>query len=367
MTISNRRLMAALFAASMLVPSMGRAEDLAARVATKLRDSGAMSGYRVSVRSEDKTIFLEGSVGTPKQIEMAVVAAENTAGVERVVNRLTVVAAAQSSVKPKPAAGSAFGLSLPSSMVTLFSAPVKENEPTESRVQLTQATDADSKSEVAEPEAEAMPEPAIKPGPPTRKAPAQAIQARKPRPLGTPTARPMAQQPMKRQSRGPIARTSGVGPHAEPMIVSDVVVGEPSQMPHGGGVGNGQIVPGSERVIGDSGAGGYAGAPGGGYAAGRMGRPLPMGAGGAGMPVASVRGEGPNMPNYAWPSYAASPNYAALQYPTQYSPTAWPYIGPFYPYPQVPLGWRRVSLEWDDGWWFLDFDDDHHRRGHHGH
>jgi hypothetical protein len=98
-----------------------------------------------------------------------------------------------------------------------------------------------------------------------------------------------------------------------------------------------------------------------------MGRPLPMGAGGAGMPVASVRGEGPNMPNYAWPSYAASPNYAALQYPTQYSPTAWPYIGPFYPYPQVPLGWRRVSLEWDDGWWFLDFDDDHHRRGHHGH
>jgi len=149
MTISNRRLMAALFAASMLVPSMGRAEDLAARVATKLRDSGAMSGYRVSVRSEDKTIFLEGSVGTPKQIELAVVAAENTAGVERVVNRLTVVAAAQSSVKPKPAAGSAFGLSLPSSMVTLFSAPVKENEPTESRVQLTQATDADSKSEVA--------------------------------------------------------------------------------------------------------------------------------------------------------------------------------------------------------------------------
>ena len=38
-----------------------------------------------------------------------------------------------------------------------------------------------------------------------------------------------------------------------------------------------------------------------------------------------------------------------------YSPTAWPFIGPFYPYPQVPLAWRKVSLEWDDGWWFLDF------------
>ncbi len=61
------------------------------------------------------------------------------------------------------------------------------------------------------------------------------------------------------------------------------------------------------------------------------------------------------MPGYAWPSYASYPNYAALTYPRQYSPSAWPYIGPFYPYPQVPLGWRKVSLEWDDGWWFLDF------------
>ena len=71
-------------------------------------------------------------------------------------------------------------------------------------------------------------------------------------------------------------------------------------------------------------------------------------------------GRGPSydnaqMPGYAWPSYASYPNYAALTYPQQYSPTAWPYIGPFYPYPQVPLAWRKVSLEWDDGWWFLDF------------
>ncbi len=62
-----------------------------------------------------------------------------------------------------------------------------------------------------------------------------------------------------------------------------------------------------------------------------------------------------HLPNYAWPSYAAHNNYAALTYPKQYSPTAWPYIGPFYPYPQVPLGWRKVTLEWDDGWWMLDF------------
>jgi hypothetical protein len=63
------------------------------------------------------------------------------------------------------------------------------------------------------------------------------------------------------------------------------------------------------------------------------------------------------MPGHAWPSYASYPNYAAVTYPQQYSPSAWPYIGPFYPYPQVPLGWRKVTLEWDDGWWFLDFKD----------
>ena len=65
----------------------------------------------------------------------------------------------------------------------------------------------------------------------------------------------------------------------------------------------------------------------------------------------------PTMPNYAWPSYAPAPNYGALTYPKQYSPSAWPYIGPFYPYPQVPLGWRKVTMEWDDGWWYLDFQD----------
>jgi len=73
--------------------------------------------------------------------------------------------------------------------------------------------------------------------------------------------------------------------------------------------------------------------------------------------AAPARYDQPNMPNYAWPSYAPYPNYAAVTYPKQYSPTAWPYIGPFYPYPQVPLGWRKVTLEWHDGWWTLDFDD----------
>ena len=93
-------------------------------------------------------------------------------------------------------------------------------------------------------------------------------------------------------------------------------------------------------------------------ATGVPGAPLPMYAPGAAAGgVAPVRYDHPCMPGYAWPSYSAYPNYAAVTYPKQYSPTAWPYIGPFYPYPQVPLGWRKVSLEWDDGWWWLDFKD----------
>ena len=63
----------------------------------------------------------------------------------------------------------------------------------------------------------------------------------------------------------------------------------------------------------------------------------------------------PNLPQHAWPAYASYPNYAQANYPKQYSASAWPYIGPFYPYPQVPLGWRQAQLEWDDGYWNLNF------------
>jgi osmotically-inducible protein OsmY len=63
----------------------------------------------------------------------------------------------------------------------------------------------------------------------------------------------------------------------------------------------------------------------------------------------------PQLPSHAWPAYAQYPNSAAVTYPTQYSASAFPYIGPFYPYPQVPLGWREVRLQWDDGFWNLNF------------
>jgi hypothetical protein len=83
-----------------------------------------------------------------------------------------------------------------------------------------------------------------------------------------------------------------------------------------------------------------------------MDGPAPVGPAGApGGTSAAV----PNNPNYAWPSYAPYPNFSAVGYPTAYPWQAWPNIAPPYPYPEVPLDWRAVTLRWDDGIWWLDF------------
>jgi hypothetical protein len=61
----------------------------------------------------------------------------------------------------------------------------------------------------------------------------------------------------------------------------------------------------------------------------------------------------PKMPPFAWPTYSPYPNFSRVAYPTAYPYNAWPYIGPIYPFPKVPLGWRSVKLEFDEGyWWF---------------
>ncbi|MCS7161043.1 MAG: hypothetical protein RMJ19_11280 [Gemmatales bacterium] len=61
----------------------------------------------------------------------------------------------------------------------------------------------------------------------------------------------------------------------------------------------------------------------------------------------------PPLPPYAWPTYAPYNNYSRVAYPACYPYEAFPYFGPFYPFPKVPLGWRAVKLEWNDGFWFL--------------
>ncbi len=63
--------------------------------------------------------------------------------------------------------------------------------------------------------------------------------------------------------------------------------------------------------------------------------------------------QAPNLPPYAWPTYAPYNNVSRVAYPTAYPYNAFPFIGPYYPFPKVPLGWRKVTLEWEDGHWYL--------------
>lgn len=61
----------------------------------------------------------------------------------------------------------------------------------------------------------------------------------------------------------------------------------------------------------------------------------------------------PPMPPYAWPTYAPYNNYSRVAYPNLYPYEAFPFVGPMYPFPKIPLGWRAVTLRWQDGhWWY---------------
>jgi hypothetical protein len=77
--------------------------------------------------------------------------------------------------------------------------------------------------------------------------------------------------------------------------------------------------------------------------------PMPLAA--PGQPAYDTTG--PRLPPYAWPTYAPYNNYSRVGYPEAYPYNAFPFIGPFYPFPKVPLGWRSVKLEWDDGHWYM--------------
>jgi hypothetical protein len=79
--------------------------------------------------------------------------------------------------------------------------------------------------------------------------------------------------------------------------------------------------------------------------------PMPVYHGGPAMPGAAYNP--PPLPPYAWPTYAPYNNYSRVAYPTLYPYQAWPFIGPQYPFPKIPLGWRSVTLRWQDGhWWY---------------
>ena len=428
---------------SILAASTAAADDVAASVAARLRESGQLEDYRVNVKESEGTVFLEGEVTDARQIAAAMAVAENTEGVERVVNRLSLKTVKKRSgitlglpksmrgllgvAADEPAVAAATGetaspqlvaagqddtgvLAMPASIgaqygeVELVTAETRPMiEPAAEAVAAAPVAEAAPAAEAAVPAvpaetavADAAVAEAVTQPPVAEVAPVEAPAVAQPQAFAVQASAAPA-QPQRANTPRPMAmaRASAIPTQSDATRTEQAATKKPSSLASwvkqvAGVMGGERVVPGSERVVPGServvneyspreyaqqsaapqgdyyvdqyAEQGYAGrqpqpAPGYVPQGGGLGRPMPMGSAGVGMPPVPMRGDGPNMPNYAWPSYASYPNYAALQYPTQYSPTAFPYIGPFYPYPQVPLGWRRVSLEWDDGWWFLDFDD----------
>ena len=82
--------------------------------------------------------------------------------------------------------------------------------------------------------------------------------------------------------------------------------------------------------------------------AGPVVEPAPVGAPGQVSPELQA----PPLPPYAWPTYAPHNNASRIAYPEAYPYNAFPFIGPYYPFPKVPPGWRKVTLEWEDGHWY---------------
>jgi hypothetical protein len=284
---------------AVLVATLGladvRADDLAKTVAVRLRDSGTLDGYRVKVRAKQGTVWLEGKVSNAKHIAAAIGLAESTAGVERVVNRLTVAA---------PAAAGGSNLALPQRAWDFAGVEPPAPQPVSPQPLMPRAEGPLAEDVAAARQAVYAAEPPVAGGQPEQVQLARTTE----RGLRVPTRMAGTPRPMRMTS----APVQPVGMRA--MGNQEMIDGE-------------RVVPGSMRVY--EGAGGNAMYQGGGYEgqlpAGQlpagpgmaMGPPRPMGGAGVGMPPVPMRGDGPNVPNYAWPSYAASPNYAALQYPTQ--------------------------------------------------
>jgi hypothetical protein len=304
----RRVVFVAVLAATLLPAATVSAESkaekqVAQQIGSHLKQSGQLQNYRVGVKYHDGVAYLSGSVASVEQRDIALRLAQQVDGVSHVVSKLEF-----------PSEGEAENAKLEST------ADADRQELDKASFEGAQ-NDAGSVTHAYQQANE------------SQAAPMQ-------------QAAPIQQHPMmQRQAMRPMASQ---GRRSNMPVPAGMM---PGIMPMGQGNPNGVCQASAACPCNSGGGMGMHGGAGMGMG---MGGPAPSGF----VPAGHGRGpnyDSPQMPGYAWPSYASYPNYAALSYPQQYSPTAWPYIGPFYPYPQVPLAWRKVSLEWDDGWWFLDF------------
>ncbi|HTQ38609.1 MAG TPA: BON domain-containing protein [Pirellulales bacterium] len=294
---------ATLTSVVLLAPVMALADnqEIADHIKTNL--SGNLKNYVIGIKVEDGTAWLNGTVANQDQMVRALSIAQRTEGVDRVVNNLSIGA-------PQSGGRLASGLRQPGAIAAQAGngdGKMASGQNSMRRNGVVQAGMMDIPDHAKEQLGVAGPAPKMDDDTPAAM-PSASGQAGQPMPLPVSAARHVPYTQVAMQNGMPVNPGNPPAPGAE-------MIGTPRPLPAYVPTGPGAVAP--------------------------------------------YHFDHPQMPGYAWPSYAAYPNYAAVTYPKQYSPTAWPYIGPFYPYPQVPLGWRKVTLEWEDGWWFLDFKDSH--------
>lgn len=297
----------------------GNNQQMADRIAVALRDA-RMQGYDIEIEYKQGVATLKGRVVDPKQKEKATKVVERLPGIDRVDNQLVLTT-------PKAAMAGA-----PRGGVTQASMAAAAGESSKvQQINYAAAPTADNQA-MAEQVAAAL------------------------------TAAQLDGYDIEVRYQDGVAMLGGsVGTMAEREAAERVVSQVPGVMsvqnqlrpaigPQGPQMAGGPQMPGGP--MGPQ-MGPYGPIQPAGFNPGMMG-PMPMyGHGGPGASPAVYNS--PSMPDHAWPTYAQYPNSAAVTYPQQYSASAFPYIGPFYPYPQVPLGWRDATLRWDDGQWNLQF------------
>ena len=337
------------------------AKELATRIIERLKlekAAGKLQGFSLHVEVDNGVAWLTGKAATPEQQNHILDLVSHVEGVKQVVNGLVVT---QPTATPSDIAQQVIGrLQAKKSSGELkdFSVDVQVDQ---GIVWLTGSAASQEQLNLILDTARYVPGVAKVVNDLTIQGPAvaQAQQAVMPTPAAAveqePSSAPVAPQPLANHE-GTIGSALAV-PALQPVRPA-----APSSAPAGQGAGQYVWVPANSPAAARSQMPlafaparpvSYDSAPQGNVG----GQPVPINASVPGTGIAPARFDHPQMPQYAWPSYAPYPNYGAVTYPKQYSPMAWPYIGPFYPYPQVPLGWRKVELKWKDGWWQLDFKD----------
>ncbi len=343
-----RRLAMALALAALILPTASLAGDddqrVANTLAANLRATEELKGFQIKVLYRDGVARLEGWVRNKQQAQAAERIVNRTPEVQRVLNQLEIKGE-PAPARPAAPAGAARPQRLP---------PAPDNAVGPAHFVQGPALEAPAMRSALVPARDAVPRGELAVG---QRAPHASPRMPSPQ---------MASTPHNRQGSMPAprfasARTSGAKPAPVPSSnqgdwgrsgagaqVAQAAPRRPQPAPMPISAPQEVYYPQGYPMPYQLAAYQQAGGP----------MPVPAHVPGVGGGAAPAMYDQPYLPNYAWPTYAAYPNYAALTYPKQYSPPAWPYIGPFYPYPQVPLGWRKVTLEWDDGWWFLNFSDD---------